>query len=49
MIEEGVQQHGVAPGARKMMDNEYIHAEESIQTGLYVYILSYIDNIFQSK
>lgn len=36
MIEEGVEKHGVAPGARKMMDNEYLHAEDSIKTGIYV-------------
>ncbi|EAS01192.2 hypothetical protein TTHERM_00318550 (macronuclear) [Tetrahymena thermophila SB210] len=33
---EGVKKFGPAPGARKMMDNEMLHAMESIESGTYV-------------
>jgi len=35
-IREGLQKYGVAGGARVMMSNEYLHAEEAIQSGIYV-------------
>lgn len=35
-IREGLQKYGVAGGARVMMSNEYLHAEEAVQSGIYV-------------
>ena len=44
MVEEGVKKYqyswwrfGLATGARKMIDNEYEHAVQSLETGIYVY------------
>lgn len=34
-IREGLQKYGVAGGARVMMSNEYLHAEEAVQSGIY--------------
>ncbi len=36
-IREGLQKYGVAGGARVMMSNEYLHAEEAVQSGIYVH------------
>ena len=43
MVEEGVKKYeyslwrfGLATGARKMIDNEYEHAVQSLETGIYV-------------
>ena len=47
-IREGLQKYGVAGGARVMMSNEYFHAEEAVQSGIYVHNFSrnFVNNLF---
>ena len=35
-VENHLNRFGPAPGARTMMDNEMLHAIESIESGIYV-------------
>lgn len=35
-VREGVQKYGPAVGARKIIDQEYQHALETLNTGIYV-------------
>jgi len=35
-IREGVEKYGVAGGARVMMSNEYLHAKEAVESGIYM-------------
>eukprot|EP01017_Pseudomicrothorax_dubius_P032968 TRINITY_DN4367_c0_g1_i1.p1 TRINITY_DN4367_c0_g1~~TRINITY_DN4367_c0_g1_i1.p1 ORF type:complete len:115 (-),score=24.99 TRINITY_DN4367_c0_g1_i1:11-355(-) len=35
-IVEGVKKHGVAVGGRKMMDQEFLHAQEALESGIYM-------------
>ena len=36
MVEEGVKKYGLAKGARTMIDHEYLHADQSLTTGIYI-------------
>lgn len=40
---------GLATGARKMIDHEYVHAEQSITTGIYVIICPIRSHIGTNK